>query len=85
MNLKELWEMAEAKAFTTSEKASVSTNAIIGIMMVLIFSAYLLPVGLTAINAVNTSAWTTAQASLFSLIGLFAVIGIVMKIVRDND
>ena len=63
-----------------SAKAELAPTAIIGLMIALIFLAYLMPVGLDALATVNTSAWTTAEGTLFGLVGLFAVIGVVSKI-----
>lgn len=62
------------------ENGSLAPAAIIGLMIALIFLAYLMPVGLDALATVNTSAWTTAEGTLFGLVGLFAVIGVVSKI-----
>ena len=53
------------------------------LMVALIFLAYLLPVGLDALAGVNDTAWTTAEKTLFGLVGLFAVIGVVSKIAGD--
>jgi len=72
--------------FTEIKESAVATMApsvIIGLMISLIFLAYLMPVGLDALASVNTSAWTTAESTLFGLVGLFAVIGVVSKIASD--
>jgi hypothetical protein len=71
------------KTFWKDVGASMAPAAIIGLMIALIFLAYLMPVGLDALAGVNDTAWTTAEQTLFGLVGLFAVIGVVSKIAGD--
>jgi len=78
MKIVTFWK--DCKAVRGDTSASLAPTAIIGLMIALIFLAYLMPVGLDALATVNTSAWTTAEGTLFGLVGLFAVIGVVSKI-----
>lgn len=71
------------KTFSKDNMGAMAPKAIIGLMIALIFLAYLLPVGLDALAGVNDTAWTTAEKTLFGLVGLFAVIGVVSKIAGD--
>ena len=70
----------DCRMLVEDTRGSIAPAAIIGLMIALIFLAYLMPVGLDALATVNTSAWTTAEGTLFGLVGLFAVIGVVSKI-----
>jgi hypothetical protein len=73
----------DVRVFSKNSMAVMAPKAIIGLMIALIFLAYLLPVGLDALSGVNDTAWTTAEKTLFGLVGLFAVIGVVSKIAGD--
>jgi hypothetical protein len=81
MIIQTVWK--DIKMFSMDNMAAMAPKAIIGLMIALIFLAYLLPVGLDALSGVNDTAWTTAEKTLFGLVGLFAVIGVVSKIAGD--
>jgi hypothetical protein len=78
MIIQTFWK--DIKMFSKDNVGAMAPGAIIGLMIALIFLAYLMPVGLDALAGVNDTAWTTAEKTLFGLVGLFAVIGVVSKI-----
>ena len=80
-----MFTIKEMINFAEDQKAAVSSGMILGIMMVLIFAGYLLPVGLDALAAANITTWSAAQQNLFPLIGLFALIGIIAGLARSAD
>jgi len=52
------------QTFWKDAKGAMAPGAIIGLMIALIFLAYLMPVGLDALAGVNDTAWTTAATTL---------------------
>lgn len=50
------------------------TRIILGVVIAGILLGNVFPVGLDAINAADTSSWTSSQASIFDVLGIFLVI-----------
>lgn len=50
------------------------TRVILGIVIAGILLGNVFPVGLDALNGADTSSWTTAQADIFDVLGIFLVI-----------
>lgn len=50
------------------------TRVILGVVIAGILLGNVFPVGLDALNAADTSSWTTAQADIFDVLGIFLVI-----------
>lgn len=54
----------------------------VGILVVGLLAAYLLPIALNELNSVDTSSWGNAEAQLFGLLGIFFVLAIVLFVVN---
>lgn len=57
-------------------------NMAVGILVVGLLTAYLLPIAIDEIVGVDTSAWGDAESSLFDLLPLFFVLAIVLFVVN---
>lgn len=56
-------------------------NMVVGILVVGLLTAYLLPIAITEIAGVDTSSWGSAEAQLFELLPIFFVIAVVLFVV----
>lgn len=56
-------------------------NMVVGILVVGLLTAYLLPIAITEITGVDTSSWGSAEAQLFELLPIFFVIAVVLFVV----
>jgi len=54
----------------------------VGILVVGLLAAYLLPIAINEITGVDTSAWGSAESQLWGILPIFIVLGIVLFIVR---
>lgn len=54
----------------------------VGILVVGLLTAYLLPIGINEINAVNATGWGTGTESLFFLLPVFFVLAIMLFVVN---
>lgn len=54
----------------------------VGILVVGLLTAYLLPIALDELNAVDTTSWGNAESELFNLLGLFFVLAILLFVVH---
>lgn len=54
----------------------------VGVLVVGLLTAYLLPIALDELNAVDTTSWGNAEAELFGLLGLFFVLAILLFVVN---
>lgn len=54
----------------------------VGILVIGLLAAYLLPVAINEIVGVDTSSWGSAEAQLFGLLPIFFVLGILLYIVN---
>lgn len=66
----------------SSNMMDKGVNLVVGILVVGLLAAYLLPVAIDEITAVDTSAWGGAEAALFGLLPIFLVLGIVLFVVN---
>jgi hypothetical protein len=56
-------------------------NMAVGILVVGLLTAYLLPIAISELVSVDTSSWGNAESSLFDLLPLFFVLAIVLFVV----
>lgn len=56
-------------------------NMAVGILVVGLLTAYLLPIAIDELVSVDTSSWGNAEAQLFDLLPLFFVLAIVLFVV----
>lgn len=54
--------------------ANKMTSIILGTVIAGILLGNVFPVGLDALNAADTASWTTEQADIFSVLGIFLVL-----------
>jgi hypothetical protein len=54
--------------------ANKMTQVILGIVVAGILLGNVFPVGLDALNAADTSSWSTEQANIFGVLGIFLVL-----------
>lgn len=54
----------------------------VGVLVVGLLTAYLLPIALDELNAVDTTSWGNAESELFGLLGLFFVLAILLFVVN---
>jgi len=54
--------------------ANKMTKVILGIVIAGILLGNVFPVGLDALNAADTTSWTSAQQNIFNVLGIFLVI-----------
>lgn len=54
--------------------ANKMTRVILGIVIAGILLGNVFPVGLDALNSADTSSWTSEQADIFGVLGIFLVI-----------
>lgn len=54
----------------------------VGILVVGLLTAYLLPIAISELVGVDTSSWGNAESSLFELLPLFFVLAIVLFVVQ---
>lgn len=57
-------------------------NLAVTVLVVALMTAYLLPIAINELNAVDTSTWGDAEASLFGILGIFFVLAIVLYVVN---
>jgi hypothetical protein len=57
-------------------------NLAVGILVIGLLTAYLLPIAISEIVGVDTSSWGSAEAQLFELMPIFFVLGILLYIVN---
>lgn len=75
------------KEFRNSNRAqsgnmiNKGVNLAVGILVVGLLTAYLLPIAINELVAVDTSSWGDAEAALFGLLPLFFVLGILLFII----
>jgi len=60
---------------------NTGVNMVVGILVVGLLTAYLLPIAITEIAGVDTSSWGSAEAQLFELLPIFFVIAVVLFVV----
>jgi hypothetical protein len=56
-------------------------NYIVGALVVLVLGAVLLPLGINQMHAANTSGWTSGEITLFSIISIMVLIGVVVGVI----
>jgi hypothetical protein len=56
-------------------------NYVIGALVVMLLAAVLLPIGLTAMHDANTTGWTSSETTLFSIIGVMILVGVVVGVI----
>lgn len=54
---------------------------VVGILIVGIMTAYLAPIFIDELNAVDTSGWGDAEAALFGILGLLFILAILLFVV----
>jgi len=54
--------------------ANKMTRVILGVVIAGILLGNVFPVGLDALNAADTSSWSTEQADIFGVLGIFLVL-----------
>jgi hypothetical protein len=55
---------------------------VIGIVLAVLMIAYLLPTGISALIAANTTEWGTSEAAIWNLLQLIAVVGALVIILK---
>lgn len=55
---------------------------VVGLLVIALLTAFLLPIALDELNAVDVSAWTAAEQALFGLLGIFFILGVVIFVVN---
>jgi len=78
--LKAQW--AVAKVLAGNERGSVSIGAVVGIFIVILLAANLLPGAFDAIFAVDTAAWDDGSAAIWVLLPLFAILAVAFGLWR---
>lgn len=63
--------------------ANKMTRVILGIVIAGILLGNVFPVGLDALNAADTSSWTSAQSNIFDVLGIFLVIVPLVVLARE--
>ena len=56
--------------------AREATNVVVGLLVASLMSAYLLPMAINEIVAVDTSSWSTGAGELWALLPVIIVLGI---------
>jgi len=72
--------MAKGFARDTSAQTGI-LKMILGLVLGLIFIGYVFPVGMEGYHAANTTAWTSNEQSIFNVLGIFAVLGLMIGLI----
>jgi hypothetical protein len=62
-------------------KMNEVVNYIVGGLVVLVLVSVLAPIGLNAIHTANTTGFTTAETTIFSILGTLVLVGVLIGII----
>ncbi len=72
----------QVRRFIDDTRAEGMEGKIIGLVVALIITAAVLPVAIEQLVAVDTANWSTAGGALWPLLEIFAVLAIVILVIR---
>jgi hypothetical protein len=70
------------RAQGTSNMIDKGVNLAVGVLVVGLLAAYLLPIAISEIVSVDTSSWGSAEAALFGLLPIFFVLAILLFVIN---
>lgn len=84
LSIKDVEELgAEFRGVNRAQSNMINrgVNLAVGILVVGLLTAYLLPIAIDELTAVDTTSWGDAEAALFGLLPLFFVLGILLFVI----
>lgn len=77
---KAVYTAEKKRKYQMNDNAMVSTKEIIALVIVCLVIAYVLPTGLQALGAINTTGMSAGEAALLEAFGIIIVIAIFAKL-----
>lgn len=63
------------------KKGNALIGYIVGALVVLLVASAILPTALTAFHDTNTTGWSSGETSLYSVVGILVLVGVVIGII----
>ena len=81
--VKTLYLIKEAKFI--NDGGAITVGKIVSLVIVCIVIAYILPIGLTALGAINTTGMSEGEQALLGVIGIIIVLVIFVAITKEAE
>ena len=71
-------QVIKEQMFINNIDGNIGVGYLVGILVIFIVAAALIPTAMTSFKGANTSAWTTSEIAVWTIIPLFAILGIML-------